>query len=229
VLRARRDARARRREHPVTLVDKQHAIVLLVHTGTNSGKDPSGRLKANGKKFGDLVGQVIELDDHGRARQIQEYFDLATSFGQLDPKKDHPVRAAIDKPPIDKLVATAHGDDTEKANLAAIAKLGAAFDAHDDKALAELVADDVVWSEEVQPKDWTKQELVGNLPKLWKAFPELKSTMVSQSAAGDFVATIESTKLDKASPALSMLVVYQLRGGKIARVWSLFQSQATKK
>ena len=215
----------------VTLIDKQHATVLLVHTGTNSGTDPTGKLKANGKKFGDIVGQSIDLDDQGRMRQIQEYFDLATSSGQLQPAKDHPVRAVMDKAPIEKVVATAHGDDKEKANVAIAEKLTAALAAHDEKSAAELVADDAVWFDPTLVKDETKQELAASLPKLWKAFPDATTSVVSRMAAGDFVATISSVKPDKTSPALSGLVVSQIRDGKVVRSWTLFQRlpPATKK
>ena len=47
----------------------------------------------------------------------------------------------------------AEDSDKEKANLVTYRKLADAFTKHDAKALAELLADDLVWSEEAEPKD----------------------------------------------------------------------------
>jgi hypothetical protein len=157
-------------------------------------------------------------------KHVTEYFDLATQFGQLNPSKDHPVRPALDKAPMAKEAVLGKGDATEKANLETIAKLDDADAKRDANAVGALIADNATWSEQVQPKDWTKKEMIANLPKLWKAAPDLAIKTEASWAAGDYVVERVSTKLDKTSEAIPMLVVYKLEGGKVVAGWSFFQS-----
>jgi ketosteroid isomerase-like protein len=211
-------------EVALALVDGKRVTAVVLYTGTNTGTDPQRMTQPTGKKFGGLVAQVFDFDDAGRIKHVAEYFDLATLLGQIYPVKDKKVRAVLDKAPMAKEVVIAKGDDAEKANVAAIANLDAAFAKRDANAVGAMLADDAKWSELAQPTDWTKKEFVANLPKLWKAFPDLATTSDAAWSVGDYVVARETTKLTKDGPAIPMLVVYKLAGGKIAAAWSFFQS-----
>jgi ketosteroid isomerase-like protein len=223
----------------IRIISPNHIVAIVLHTGTNNGKDPSGRIKANGRKFGHLVGQVVELDEQGRAKHVQEYFDLATSLGQLEPSKDHPVRAPLDKAPMPAAIAIGADDDAAKASLAAFQQLVDALAKHDVKALDAALTDDAVWSEQAQPADWTKHELLANTPKLWAGFSDRKFTVLSSWPAGHSVAAVQSfdgtndgdvpaLKLKKTGKKIAMpfLGVYEIDGGKVKHAWVFFQTKA---
>ena len=50
----------------------------------------------------------------------------------------------------------------------------------------------MTWSEQPQPKDVTKKELMTELPAMWKGFSDLKFTVTDSWAAGDYVAALET-------------------------------------
>lgn len=224
-------------EPVLTLVSGHTVIGVRLITGTNSGpmKTPMGEMPKTDKKVGFMIGHILEIDDAGRAKHSWDFMDFATMHGQLSPDPKHPVRAVTDKAPMHE-VALAKDDDKEKANLAAFNKLIDAFNKHDAKAFSDLVADDVVWSEQPQPKDENKKELMANLPEMWKGFSDLKFTVTSSWAAGDYVAAVESfdgtndgdismMKLKKTGKKLSLpfLAIHKLDGGKVKATWIFFQ------
>jgi len=211
----------------LVLVSGHTVVGVSLLTGTTPDK----------AKVGVMMPQVIEFDDAGKAKRQADYEDNATVVGQMKPDPKRPVRAPIDKLPMVKEVAIAKNDDKEKANLDTANKAMAAFDAHDAKAFGALLADDVVWSEQPDPKDWTKTETVTNAGAFWKAFGDVKLTADKQYAAGDYVATVgtlEGTN-DGDMPAMHLkktgkhvqlpfLMIQKLDGGKIKSSW-LFQQE----
>ncbi|HTR54685.1 MAG TPA: nuclear transport factor 2 family protein [Kofleriaceae bacterium] len=220
------------------LVSGKKIVAVTLVSGKQSGplKTATGNLAATNKPFGFYLGQVLALDDTGKVTHEADYFDMATMLGQLQPMKDHPVRAASDKLAMPEQVALAHDDAKEKANLVAFQKLVDAFNKHDVKTFGELIADDATWSEQAMAKDETKKELVTNLPQLWKSFSDLKFEVADSWAAGDYVAATETfagtndgdlpmmhAKKTGKKVSLPFLAIHKLDGGKVKATWIFFQ------
>lgn len=220
-------------------------IGVALLTGTQSGpmQGASGTMPASNKKVGLFIAQVLSFDDTGKVTRESDYFDGLTMMGQLQPDTFKGHRAAIDKPAMDKDVALAKGDATEKANLDAVGAFLAAFNKHDAKATADLVADDVVWSELTEAADQDKKSLLAGAAGVWKAFSDLKLTPSKSWAAGAYVAQVEQfegtndgdlvdakakSTLPKTGKKISVpvLAIYKLDGGKVKRAWIFYQSAA---
>jgi predicted ester cyclase len=210
------------------------AITLL--SGTHTG--PFAGITAMNQKVGFLMGSLLAVDDQGRATKEAGYFDQATMLGQLVPSAEHPVRPATDKLAAPAEVVVAKDDATEQANLAVAKQALDAFNKHDEKASAALLADDLVWSEQEESKDWTKAELLADDKTAWKAFSDLKLTPSAMWAAGPYVvtvATLEGTndgtmpgiKTPTKKPlALPRLTIEKIDGGKIKSAWGFAQALA---
>jgi len=182
-------------ETQFVMINGHTMLSAVLITGTNSAALKMAgmpEMPATNKKVGYYYSQVVELDDTGKVKHEWGFFDAATMIGQLAPNKDMPVRAALDKLMGPKEVAVAKDDAKEKANLETFAKLTDAFNKHDVKALGDLLDDKLMWAEVAEPKDATKAETLGTMPKMWKAFSDLKFTVTKSWAAGDYVAAVES-------------------------------------
>jgi predicted ester cyclase len=181
------------------------------------------------------------VNDKGEATHEWEFVDFATMLGQLNPMKEHPVRAAMDKLPMPKEVVISKGDDKEKANLAAFDKGLEAWNKHDAKAFGDILTDDALWSSQDQPKDLTKKaDVVAFHVGFWKAFSDMKITPSTKIAAGDYVAfvgNLEGTN-DGAMPAMGIkaktgkhvqgafLAILKFDGGKLKATWVFQQGMA---
>ncbi len=210
------------------------AVTLI--SGTHTG--PFAGVTAMNQKLGILMGQVMAVDDQGRATKEAAYFDSGTIMGQLAPAKDHPSRPPQDKLAMPKEVVVAKDDAAEQANVAAVKAMIDAFDKHDAKAMGRVLADDAVWSEQENPKDWTKAEALADAQSGWKSFSDMKMTADSIWGAGDYVvvqATMTGTNdapapemgiktATKKQVTLPFLEVDQLDGGKIKHAWVIANS-----
>jgi predicted ester cyclase len=215
------------------------AVTLVTGTMTGDMKTPMGDLPATKNKIGLYTTQVMDVNDQGQATHEAEYVDMATMLGQMKPDPKHPVRPAMDKLPMAKEVVIAKDDQKEKDNVAVTQKVAEAFSKHDAKAFGDLLADDVVWSEQFMPKDTNKKETIANAQDFWKAFPDVKLAADKQIAAGDYVATVgtlEGTntgdsammhlKKTGKSVKLPFLMIQKIDGGKVKTSALFDQSMA---
>jgi hypothetical protein len=220
----------------LVLVHDHDVAVLMATTATHTGPLPG--VTGMNQKIGELAANVDTFDDQGRETHESDYADGATEHGQLVPDKTHPVRAADHIIDVPKLVVVAKNDATEQANVEVVKQLVAAFDKHDAKAMAAVLADDVVWAEQQEPKDWTKAETLADAQQGWKWFSDMKMTPTATWGAGNFVvlqATLEGTNdapipemgikaATKKKITLPFVEVDELDGGKIKRAWVIAQS-----
>ena len=229
-------------EVQLQLINGNNVASIALLSGVQDGPmtTPMATIAPTRNKVGLMIGQTIETDGVGHGKHEADYFDLGTILGQLKPSKDHPVRAAIDKLPMPRETVIAKNDATENANLTVAKATIDAYNKHDAKAFGESLADDSVWSEQPEPKDWDKKETVAQVSGLWKGFTDFKLTPTSMWAAGDYVvvaATMEGTN-DGAVPEMGIkaktgkkvsipfLAIHKLDKGKITKTWVFDQSLA---
>jgi ketosteroid isomerase-like protein len=228
-------------ELALVLVNGHTAVTVALVTGTNSAamKTPMGEMPATNKKVGFMMSQVVELDDFGHAKKLTGFSDAGTMLGQLNPMKDHPVRPAMDKLPMARESVVAKDDDKEKANLATDKSFVEAFNKHDPKAFAAILADDATWFEAAESKDHNKKDVVPMTQAFWKGFSDIKITPASQWAAGDYVVTqgtiagkndgdIPMMKMKKTNKDVSIPFVQidKVADGKVKGVWIFYQGMA---
>ncbi|HEX4450022.1 MAG TPA: nuclear transport factor 2 family protein [Kofleriaceae bacterium] len=218
----------------LVLVHDHDVATIAAATGTHTG--PIDGITGMNQKIADLEGNVDVMDDAGREIQETDYEDTATTRHQLKPDATHPVRSAA--PDVPKEIVVAKHDDAEKANVAAVQSLIDGFNKHDTKAMGAVLADDVVWSEQQNPKDWTKAEALADARSSWKSFSDMKLTADSIWGAGNYVvvqATMQGTNdapapemgiktATKKQVTLPFLEVDQLDGGKIKHAWVIANS-----
>jgi predicted ester cyclase len=132
----------------------------------------------------------------------------------------------------------AKDDAAEQANVAVVKQAVDAFNKHDAKAYAALLADDSVWSEQEEPKDWNKAETMADHEQGWKAFSDLKLDPTTMWAAGDYVVAIGAldgtndgplpmmAKPTKKHVSLPFLTIHEIESGKIAKTWVFAQGMA---
>jgi ketosteroid isomerase-like protein len=233
-------------EPQLVIVNDRDVIGVVLVTGTHDGVVGAGRestgfdnplagIPASKKKVGYLLAQVVAFDAANKLSSEYDFFDLATILGQIVASKN-PARPALDKGWPAKVTGITKGDDAETANTAVVDKLVAAMNKHDNKGVGDVLADDVVWSDQTQPADWDKKAVATNLAQLWRAFSNLSWKTVTNRAAGDFVVSIQqmegtndgdfpAMKLKKTGKgiALPILVVHRLDKGKIKAVWVFYQ------
>ena len=220
----------------LVLVHGHDVVDLAAATGTHTG--PIAGVTEMNQKVGMLVGNVDVMDDHGRESHESDYGDDATTKYQLVPDKAHPVRPADHLPEVPKDVVVGKDDAAEQANVAVVKQLMDGFNKHDAKAMGAALADGVVWSEQENPKDWTKAEVLTDAQAGWKSFSDMKMTPTAIWGAGDYVvvlATMEGTNnapapemgiktATKKKVTLPFLEVDKLEAGKVTNAWVLAQS-----
>nr|HEX4317252.1 nuclear transport factor 2 family protein [Kofleriaceae bacterium] len=225
--------------HPqLVLVDGNKLAAIVLATGKQTGPAPgaTGGAAATDQPFGYFAGQLATVDDAGNITHESRFFDADTRVGQVDPAKRHHVRPVTDKLAAAEQVAVAQHDAKERANLATFHQLVDAFDKHDHKAVAALLADDATWSESPMRKDDTKPEAVTHLERLWKGFSNLQLQVGDAWAAGDYVVATETLAgtndgnlaamhADKTGKQVSVpvLAVHELANGKVTATWLFFQ------
>jgi len=218
----------------LVLVHGHDVVLVVLMSGTHTG--PFAGVKEMNQKVGFLMGDVLTVDDHGLIQHEAGYFDQATIMGQLT--NDHPVREAEDKLASPKQVVVAKDDAAEQANIAVAKAALDAFDKHDPKAYGALLADDSVWSEQAETKDWNKAETIEDRQQGWKAFSDMKTVPTTMWAAGPYVVTIGTLDgtndkplpgMDKATKkhvSLPFLTIQQIENGKISRTSVFAQGMA---
>jgi predicted ester cyclase len=218
----------------LVLVHDHDVATITATTGTHTG--PIDGVTDMNQKVADLEGNVDVMDEAGREMQETDYEDTATTRHQLTPDSAHPVRSAA--PDVPKEIVVAKHDDAEKANVAAVQSLIDGFNKHDAKAMGAVLADDVVWSEQENPKDWTKAETLADAQSSWKSFSDMKMTADAMWSAGNYVvlqATMQGTNdapapemgiktATKKQVTLPFLEIDQLDGGKIKHAWVIANS-----
>jgi predicted ester cyclase len=217
----------------LTLVNGKTALTLAILTGTNTGpmRSPQGEMPPTGKKVGMMMAHVIEFGEDNKAAHTWEYADPATMMFQLG-MSPGPARTAMSASTTPAVVAIAKNDDTEKANLAIGDQFIKAFNSHDPKAIAALLAPDYLNSEAGMPMDMPGKETVKMMDEIMKAFSDVNMTIDKTWAAGDYVVQhgnwigtndgdMPSMKMKKTGKKVNtpMLAVAQIKGGKVARTW----------
>ena len=224
----------------LTLINGKNGVTVALLTGTNSGtmKTPMGDMPATNKKIGMQVAHAAHFADDGKAVDKERFYaDMGEMMGQLGVSKA-PVRPAADKPSMANEIVIAKDDETEKKNLAMSQAGVDSFNKHDIKALEASLADDATWSEIGVPKDWNKKEAVKMHEELFKAFPDLKITLDTSWAAGDYVVwegTFAGTnkgpapdmgiaKATNKPVSLKFMQVMKIKDGKIKNSWGFWNS-----
>ena len=205
----------------LALVNGHHLAAFTLVTGTNTGplQTPNGAKPATNKKVGFYTSQLLELNDQGQVTKEQEYVDVATPMGQLQPDPHHPVRPVEEKLALPASGAEAKDDAKEQANIETAKHLVAAFNAHDAKAYAALLDDHFVSTENTAVKDTNKTETVKASELRWKS---AKETVAQQWGAGDFVVT--SGTMDGAKTPVPFLEFDEIENGKVMHAW-LFETK----
>jgi steroid delta-isomerase-like uncharacterized protein len=212
-------------------VSKNVVVMQWIVTGTHSG-DFMG-LAPTKKKIGYHGVSVMWFRDDGLVSREHMYYDDTSFLTQLGiaPKgvKGRPV-AEIGAG--DPQWLWAKGDDTENKNADLVKTFHQSFEKKDEKAFTALLADDVVYSDYMQPADSKgKRASTTTFKNLVVAFPDIKVVPVNTWAAGDsvivesevtgtFKAMLGYTLPTKKTGTLHSLDVMQFRDGKLSRGWS---------
>ena len=224
----------------LVLASKSTVAGLSVVTGTHGGPlpGPGGKpIAPTNKKIGYIMGLVVDLAD-GAVANERQYADNTTMLAQLGVIKapSRPVMAASGAPTV--VVST--GSDAERANVETFRANMAAFNAHDQKALASMNAIDGVFHDYTQAKDMDSKANITGLVELFKGFPDAMLEAASMWGAGDYVVT-EGTFSGTNKGAVPMmgikkptgkaakvrfLEITKIEGGKVKEDWLVFDSLA---
>lgn len=224
----------------LVLVDDRNVTSITWVTGTHTGplKTPSGEIPPTGKKIGEFVFHSVTLDAANRATSEVLVNDMGSLLFQLG-LNPSPARAARDAGlPGAPIILVALGDDTEKANVAAVQRFAEQFAKEDVKGITATLADDVVESDQSSAKDIKGKKAVVagtklflgamgkvsyDCPVIWGAGPYV----VSQC---NFKAVHDGNlgRLKKTNKPVSLTVaeVHKLEGGKFVEAWRFFNSAA---
>ncbi len=168
------------------------------------------------------TGRVVGFDDAGLFTGVREFVDIDRL---RVPAKYKAQARPMPKGLAQKESLIAKGDDVERANLATFGTLFDAYAKHDAAAFGALFADDAVVSfETVIGKDVDKKALVAKAVARWKVAPDLRYTVESSWAAGNYVAaiaTLTGTVKGKAL-AVPLLVIFRFADGKVKQGWQFY-------
>jgi ketosteroid isomerase-like protein len=210
---------------------------LVKGTHTEKMTGPDGKeVPPSNKKLGVLLGHVVQTSDDGRGVTREwGFMDMGSMTGQLG-LNPGPHRPAMDKGVETPTVVLSADDQKEKDNLALVAREVEAYNKHDEKALAELYADDLVWTESTMP-DMDKKAMLKGLAGMWKGFSDMKVTPETTIAAGDYVGQVGTMagtndgdfppmKLKKTKKTVSgrYMRILRIEEGKIAQSWLFYNS-----
>lgn len=176
----------------VTLVLQHgpHVVSLATWTATNDGPmpGPDGKpMPATKKKIGLPLAHTLELDAAGTVAVRESlYIDEATTAAQLglSPAPARPVMAGTDAAPV---VAVSRGGQRETDNMAAIRSSFDAFNAHDLAKLETFYAPTVKMVEAARPTDMDRAGGMASAKEMFGGFPDVRATLTSVWAAGDYV------------------------------------------
>ena len=200
-----------------------------VDNATNSGEMHG--MKATDKPVGYFGLSVVWLSTDGKVKEEHRYVDIGTVLAQTGVSKAK--ARAIPPLPTSTEWHFAKSDAGEDKAVDAIKAGYASFEKKDDKAMGDMVTDDVVWDDLMAPAPTKgKAETV----KYWKAFmtafPDLKATTTNAWGVEDFaIAEMTFTGTPKAPimgltsqtkkpVALHLVDIVQTKDGKIVKGWS---------
>lgn len=233
----------RKGEVVLVLNNGSHIASVAIWMGTNDGAmpGPDGKpIPATHKKAGLYLAHTIETDAAGAQGTADAvYSDDATMLVQLGLMK-MPVRKVMAMSGAAPIVVIAKNDDTERANLAAFQNFADAANKHDIKAYETLLADDYRLIDITQPADMTKKQAIAAMQQYSKAFPDMRATIPTVWAAGDFVVLAGTfTGTNKgAAPAIGLakatgksisvrfFEILRYEGGKVKEDWTFFNGAA---
>lgn len=230
-------------ELQLVLANGPHLLSVALWKGTHSADmpGPGGKpIPATGKKFGFLMAHTVELDAGRTAVQADaDYVEVGTFLGQLGISKA-PVRPVMESGAAAPTVAIAKNDDAEAKNVAAIQAQLEAFNKHDLKGLAGVMADNYTLHEIAQPADLDKKKDLISLNEMFKGFGDVKLTASQVYGAGDYVVVIGTFEGTNTGPMPSMglkkksdkhvvtryIEIYRLENGKVAEDWLFYNGAA---
>jgi len=211
------------------------AVELSSGTHTADWNSPMGKvIPKTDKKFGVLMFHKLTINDANKASEEWAFEDPITMMSQLGlaPKEAGPHREALDKSwdgaPI---VVVSADNDQEKAMLEGCKKADEMFNNHKADDMIAGFTDDGIESDQAMAKDAKgKKELEKGLKGFFSVFPDVKSTIDSRYAAGDWVIDIGSVtgtfkgamgpiKPTGKSVTMEYAEVIKMKDGKVAELW----------
>lgn len=183
------------------------------------------------KKSIGVTGAAVYEFAGGKITHEQDFFDSRTIATQLGAIQGQARSWATDNaiPP--------SSDPADPDGVALIEDVEAKFNAHDTRALGDLLADNVIWSDQSESEDWNKTQFIADRNNGIGAFPDIKITPASVWSAGPYVieqGTIDGTNdgpLPNRGPthkkiSVPFVAVYQLRDHKVLHAWVFEQGTA---
>jgi predicted ester cyclase len=161
-------------------------VSVAIFRGTNNGpmKGPMGEMPATKKKVGYQMLHRLTTDDKMASREWFIY-DLPTMLTQLGIARG-PVRPVMTKGLPEKVTLVAKGDEAEAKNTEAHRKVYELFDKK-DPAMEDYFADDIVESNNSEPKDTVgKKALMEYNKGFWSGFPDAKVIVEDAWGAGPY-------------------------------------------
>lgn len=204
--------------------DKELVSVGLTHA-RQEGED------GDALKIGILGANRSVLNEQGEVTSEEVYMDQGTILSQLG-ASEMPARKAVDPDPAPPVVVVAEGSDTEAKNLAIVADIHDAMNAHDAAKVMELYADDIEFLYMPSPENVQGKDKLGR--QLGEYFTMSKNISFTPDwawAAGEYVVAGITTKgkNDGSLPGgmeasgenfeIHQLDVYRLRDGKVSKHW----------
>ncbi|HYP87447.1 MAG TPA: ester cyclase, partial [Polyangiaceae bacterium] len=125
-------------ESELTIVSGNDILSVVLLKGTHKGPlpGPQGEIAPTNKKIGYLAVQHIVTTPDGRSIAKERYsYDGGTFMSQIG-LSPMPARKALEQGWADKPSLVSSGNDSEKANLAAVGAYTAAFNKHDAPGVA---------------------------------------------------------------------------------------------
>jgi predicted ester cyclase len=216
-------------------VGKSASVLEYVFTGTRRALPLRG-VKVGERPVGLNAAIVVTFDGDGLVKTEHDYFDVATTFGQVEPKllppgfdKVRPAAAAV--LPAGSDVLEPRGTPEESANLDVMNKVYLAFDAHAIEDALAYYADDFVQEDFTAPGPQKKADVRKHATAVLGAIPDFKFTRAVVLPAGDDVvveSSVQGTFTGAMGPIkptgqpvdVHQLDVWRLKGGKVVRQWS---------
>lgn len=211
------------------------AMVLVTASNTGTMKTPMGDAPPTGKAIGQVLAQLVTLDDKGAIIKEEWLQDQATFMAQIGMGGGMPSRPAqtkgLDGAPI---ILSASGSNVETANLASATASTELFNKHDLAGLMATMTDDAVESDQAQAADRVgKAAIEAGTKSFMGAFPDVKLATLGQLAAGDYVAThseMTGTNTGDDGPMKAtgkavkghLVEFMKMSGGKVTHLWRFY-------
>lgn len=175
-------------KHPLelVLVNGHNAVIVYVAQATNTGEFMGA--PPTGKKISMRSAQYLTAQPDGTRIRDTIYLDQGVLAFQLG-LSPQPAGTMVEEI-ADTQVIFAANDDKEKANLAASAAGGEAFNAHDVDKVMAMYADDAIFNWNSSPEGPTKgkKAIMKGLTDYYAMSSDVKGETVNTWAAGDYVA-----------------------------------------